>query len=115
MYQRGPAVYEVLKILKIMKHFKAGFQAVLHDGPELVSRNYLLLDLRPDTGRPHRHLSRQRQHAPGCLGVRELHLSAKHYRGALQSIESDHKINIYDLNMIDKLLTTCISDCPVTQ
>ena len=97
-----------------MTNFTAVIQVVLHDGTELVSGNNLLFDFRHSTGRHDRDLSRQRQHAPGCLGVWELHLSAKHHRGALQSIESDHKINIYDLNMIDKLLSTCISDCPVT-
>ena len=100
MYQRGPAVCEVLKYQEKMNHFNAGFKVVLHDGPELVPRNHLLPDLRHWAGRHDGGLSRQRQHAPGCLGVWKLYLSEKHHRGSLQSFECDHKINLYVLNMI---------------
>ena len=83
-----------------MTNFIAVIQVVLHDGTKLVSGNNLLFDFWHSTGRHDRDLSRQRQHAPGCLGVWKLHLSEKHHRGSLQSFECDHKINLYVLNII---------------
>ena len=77
------------------------FKIVLHDGSELVSGNILLVDLHHQTGRNIRLLSGQHQHAPGSLGVWELHLPEKHQRCNLQSDEPDHQIIQYVVTLTD--------------